>query len=492
MKKELGQSIIELLIAMGVFVIGVSVIVFLILDVYVADRSGRERMVATFLAKEGLEAARAIRDNDWFDLSVGNHGIAISGNNWVFQDTPEAKDISDKLEGGEREIIVEEIDNARRKVTSRVSWDFTPLRSTQVEFVSYLTRWTMTNWHDPAWPYRKKITILASQVTADLQNFPVLISIIDPDLTKAQPDGDDILFTSSDGITKIDYERERFIDSTGNLVAWVNISSLSSTENTEIYMYYGNSGALDQQEPTAVWDSNYMGVWHLGESSGTRFDSANNNDLSESDTVSYSTNGKFGNALDLDISPEGSVYIADNASLSITGDMTVSAWIRLESLPSADPDEMAIVSKWDPGSNEYSYHLFLEEAANPPLPQDRIRIRIRNYNNDDSADAEGGTSLSTATWYYIVGVNNATDFLLYLSGILDVSDDNPESHGEGINDSTATLHIGRRSNKGQEMDGLIDEVRISNIARSDEWIETEYNNQDNPSTFYIIESEESI
>ena len=489
MKKELGQSIIELLIAMGVFVIGVSVIVFLILDVYVADRSGRERMVATFLAKEGLEAARAIRDNDWYDLSVGNHGIAVSGNNWVFQDTPEAKDISDQLEGGIREIIVEEIDSARRKVTSRVNWDFSPLRSTQVELVSYLTRWTMTNWYNPAWPYRKKITILASEVAADLSDFPVLISITDPDLTKAQPDGDDILFTSYNGITKIDYERERFIDFTGNLVAWVNISSLSSTQDTEIYMYYGHSGASDQQEAEYVWDSNYMGVWHLGETSGTRFDSTNNNDLSESGTVSYSNNGKFGNALNLDISPEGSVYITDNASLSITGNMTISAWVNMESLPSVNGDEMAIVSKWSSGN--YSYHLFFEEEADPPLPQDRVRFKFSD-NGNTTHDAEGGTALSTDAWYYIAVVYDLADFRLYLSGVLDVSDDNPEDHTIPLWDGTAEFHIGRRSDRADEMDGLIDEVRISNIARTDEWIETEYNNQNIPSNFYIIESEESI
>ena len=114
-------------------------------------------------------------------------------------------------------------------------------------------------------------------------------------------------------------------------------------------MYYGYLGALNQQNPTAVWDSNYAGVWHLGETSGTRFDSTNkNNDLSESGTVSYSTNGRFGNSLDLEEDSEGSIYIVDNASLSITGNMTVSAWMRLESLPTANGDQMGIVSKWLP------------------------------------------------------------------------------------------------------------------------------------------------
>ena len=38
--------------------------------------------------------------------------------------------------------------------------------------------------------------------------------------------------------------------------------------------------------------------------------------------------------------------------------------------------------------------------------------------------------------------------------------------------------------------GIIDEVRISNIARSVEWIETEYNNQNSPETFLAFGAEE--
>jgi hypothetical protein len=34
--------------------------------------------------------------------------------------------------------------------------------------------------------------------------------------------------------------------------------------------------------------------------------------------------------------------------------------------------------------------------------------------------------------------------------------------------------------------GIIDEARISNVARSADWITTEYNNQNSPATFYTI------
>lgn len=142
MNKQKGQSLVELLLAMGVFVLAVTAITWLILDVYLADRAGRERMLATFLAKEGLEATRSIRDSDWSNLTAGTHGLAISGDNWIFQGTEE--DVSDRLREGTRKIIVEEIDPDRKKASSQVAWKLTEARSQDVSLITYLTNWTAT------------------------------------------------------------------------------------------------------------------------------------------------------------------------------------------------------------------------------------------------------------------------------------------------------------------------------------------------------------
>ena len=102
---------------------------------------------------------------------------------------------------------------------------------------------------DEGWQYRKEITIDATKVTANLTNFPVLIAITDTNLASdAQPDGDDILFTGADGATQLDHEIESYTDSTGDLVTWVEVPSLSSSTDTIIYMYYGNSGASNQRK----------------------------------------------------------------------------------------------------------------------------------------------------------------------------------------------------------------------------------------------------
>lgn len=146
-------------------------------------------------------------------------------------------------------------------------------------------------WYDNAWSNRKAITIDHTKVSATETDFPALIYLTtDSDLSAtAQADGDDILFTSSDGTTKLKHEIERYEDVDGELIAWIKIPSLSSSVDTVIYMYYGNSSASAQSDPTNVWNSSFMSVLHMNSDVATEQDStANNKDGSGPSVVEHS------------------------------------------------------------------------------------------------------------------------------------------------------------------------------------------------------------
>ena len=120
-------------------------------------------------------------------------------------------------------------------------------------------------WWNANWLHRKMITIDHTKVAASLADFPVLIDISDSDLAlKAQQNGGDIVFVDS-AVNKLNHEVEYYDNNTGHLIAWVKVPSLSSTSDTVLYMYYGNVAASSQQNPAAVWDSNYVMVQHLEE-----------------------------------------------------------------------------------------------------------------------------------------------------------------------------------------------------------------------------------
>jgi len=121
-------------------------------------------------------------------------------------------------------------------------------------------------WWDIDWQYRKEITIDYTKVDGDLNNFPILINITDNDLKDdAQNYGDDIAFTDKNG-NQLSHEIELFNGSSGDLVCWVNVTQLSSSVDTVLYMYYGNSVCVNQENVSGVWDSGYVMVQHLDES----------------------------------------------------------------------------------------------------------------------------------------------------------------------------------------------------------------------------------
>ena len=87
-----------------------------------------------------------------------------------------------------------------------------------------------------------------------LTNFPMLYSVAsDANLAaEAQATGNDILFTASDGVTKLNHQIESYNFSPPvNSSPGSQIPSLSNSADTVIYIYYGNAVAANQQNPAA-------------------------------------------------------------------------------------------------------------------------------------------------------------------------------------------------------------------------------------------------
>ncbi|WOV93326.1 MAG: DUF2341 domain-containing protein [Candidatus Nitrosoabyssus spongiisocia] len=116
------------------------------------------------------------------------------------------------------------------------------------------------------WDTRQKITINSNQITTTLQNFTLLVSISDSALSRSSvlPNGADIIFTNSDGFTILEHEIESFTNNatTGTLVAWVRLPTLSNTSDTVLYMYYNVSSAATIIHDN-VWDSDYEIIYHM-------------------------------------------------------------------------------------------------------------------------------------------------------------------------------------------------------------------------------------
>lgn len=336
--------------------------------------------------------------------------------------------------------------------------------------------------------YRKRITFDPTRVAgpADLTDFPVLINVAsDNDLRTtgnsghvSSTNGYDIVFTAADGVTVLNHELTAYTATSGAMQCWVKIPNLSTSINTYIYMYYGNSSATVNPSSSGTWSNGYVGVWHfdnsLNNSTSTTGLNGTNNGSTNTGTAMFNSARSFssGSSQYIDVTPY-------NAAYDLTANVCVSAWIRLTS----NGADQKILGNQDNANGGWKFGVFSDN---------KIEFEIRTSGNSPflSRSASGGTALGTGTWYYVVGqYSNAGDFIdTYLNGSLDRNYSTTASLGA----SGGTMKFGREPFGGAYLNGIEDEVRLSSVARSADWITTEYNNQNSPSTFYSISAEPNV
>ena len=146
MKKCFGFSLVEVLLALSVFLLIVTAVVGAIVYGQESVLFSGTRVRAAFLAEEGLEAARNMRDNGFGNLSVGVHGVSSASGEWAFFGA------SDVVNEYTRVVEVVSIDPRIKEVTSTVSWDRYLQPAGSVSLVSYFTNWQIPqgDWSYPS------------------------------------------------------------------------------------------------------------------------------------------------------------------------------------------------------------------------------------------------------------------------------------------------------------------------------------------------------
>jgi len=333
------------------------------------------------------------------------------------------------------------------------------------------------SWWNINWKYRKELTINHSEVDTDLSNFPVLFSFSSDsslsDSSKCQVDGDDIVFTDVNGI-KFSHEIEFFDSSSGELAAWVNVTSLSSSVDTSFYMYYGNSGCSSQQDVSGVWDSSYLIVQHLNETSGTHYDSTSNDNDGTNSGSTQDYTGKVDGANSFD-GYDDYIGCGNDNSLDITSEVTIEAWV------------------YKTGAGNGTYPGIASRAGASGTKRYQFRYKpgdseVQLFVGDGSSYdfVSSNSDLPTNSWTHLVGTWDGTNLLLFVDG---VQQDDTGLFSGSPSFTTEPFEIGRYTTSNQFAGG-IDEVRVSDIERNSSWIATEYNNQNNPSSFFYRDSEE--
>ena len=366
-------------------------------------------------------------------------------------------------------------------------------------YASYKTDGDEDNWYNDDWGYRKLITVNHSLVSNGLYNFPMLISLdSDSDLAvHAQSDGDDIFFVSYDNASKYNHEIEYYSDD-GNMVnasIWVNISFLSGGTDTYMWMYYGNSTCGFQGNSESTWNSGYVHIWHMNDTTTSTITSVvGDNEVCNKEGVNSpiqtTSRAKIGYAQEYDGSSDSITSTNfDEEDIETIGDAgggTVSGWILWDDFSGRNGrvgyfEAEPMFSVWN---EEFTVGLQTTGDEN---------IGFNIYDDDTSTQyhLNSGLTAQTGVWYYctVTWGSDAGGMNIYVNGTqTHTSNSNTGANPAG---SAYKFIMGETYQGNDDINGVIDEIRFENTVRSDAYINTTYNTMALPSSFLSIGNEES-
>jgi|GEM_PF-4673319 len=311
------------------------------------------------------------------------------------------------------------------------------------------------------------------KIDATLANFPVMINLATyPDVwTEITANADrKKLKVKSVGGTEYYVEIESFDTVTETGILWTKIPSVSHTSDTRFILEVGlvadnTTYVSDPGEVVAqsVWDSNFKSVYHMAQDPSGGADcildsTSNNNDGTPDETMLTEdlVNGTFGKALDFDGSDD-SIDVSGSA-LDIIDAVTVESYARLD----------------DAGGGNFA-RIFQKGTATTK----RIEFWVVSdgecvfrINGGDAAIGSVG-SWSLGAYHYFVGRADPTgdEFIRVQADLIEL----------GTKASTVTPNadtdafIGNWNTAGTRgWNGEIQEVRISDVKRTDAWIKATY------------------
>jgi len=331
--------------------------------------------------------------------------------------------------------------------------------------------------------YRRKITVDHTKVQSTNQtNFPVLINGTNTYLKTTansglinSSSGYDIRFEDTNG-AKLDYELEKYVATSGEFVAWVRIPTLSTSTDTDFYMYYSNDdiNTSVEQNPTGVWDSNYISVYHLKDGTTLSLADSTSNALTLANQNATATTGQIDGGVS--VASASSQYLTSGYAVT-TSAMSVSGWVKGTTFPGTANYVTALIS-----STDFTTKLYIAVKSNG-----KLNLGVQNTSATNIGyDGTGSNTLSTGTWYHIALTYSSS---AGLTGYVNGSSDGTAAANGSMPVLSALGYIGTNSGIGY-FNGALDELRYSNTVRSADWTKTEYNNQSSPSTFYSVANEE--
>lgn len=314
---------------------------------------------------------------------------------------------------------------------------------------------------DATFQFYKFYQINNNQVPSVQTNKPlVIIDTLGAGIIQ-EASGFDIRVFDNTG-TSIPYEVIEVTPGSGDFIVWINMAVVQDSEFVQLT--FGKPSATDGSTPNTVYDANFSSVYHLN---GVGTDSTSN---AENTTIFGTTTvpAKIGNGLDF----PGTVndYLIRNPYNSFPSTaITVEFWAQ----STGTNDGMVTYAI---ASNTNHFFTFNQSAFS-------VRIRTTSSNT--------GLSFNDGLFHHVVSTWRSSDGLLivYIDGVNEFSSN--VQVGQTLENGGALVigqeqdAVGGGFQPSQAYDGIMEEVRISDIDRSADYVTTSFNNENDNDAFWF-------
>jgi biopolymer transport protein ExbB len=310
-------------------------------------------------------------------------------------------------------------------------------------------------WWNDNWAFRKEIdfdlTASGADVAGSPTDVPILVRLSLGNFqyfNDAKPDGSDLVFIGADDKTPLKFHIEKFDSQAQIALLWVRVPRLTGGAKTDkIFLYYGNKNATSGADAAGTYDVNQALVYHFSAPSGapqdaTGYKSEPSKFTAEANPASLIGGGvKFSGNEAVSIPANGAVHLGAGKGF------TLSAWVRYQAAES----DAYVAQLADQGRE-----LVLGIAG--------TQAYARFNGAGTPVSIQQSTQLTTGDWHHLAVRIGGGKLTLFVDGAK-AGDANADTEEIG-----GTLTIGGSAAGSNYYTGDLDELGVSNVARSDEWL----------------------
>ncbi len=320
---------------------------------------------------------------------------------------------------------------------------------------------------------RLGLTIPAGTVDGPLTDFPVLVRVTAPELAALAGDPSPLAFTSTDEPSPLAFELER-LDDTGELLAWVRLPTVAVDAETRFDLWLDRQDLATGPDAAGVWDDDYVGVWHLSVDDGSVVDATGQQPPGVPSNGVTAIDTALGGGAAFDGS--AGIITIDHTFAGALTSFTTQLWVAFEVTGTNVPLYRRL--------NGTSLYPRLYVTSGGTLALQAAVGGVTNFLGAPARMLEG------APHHVAVSFDAPTSQArIYVDGELaGMSEFGPGDLDGGSN----ALELGSDANLDSWLLGTLDELRVSEVVRSDEWIRANFATQSDPGAFTSVGAPETV